>query len=219
MTRKTYGFMMAAVLISGCSSLDMQGHDPQEYYAKHPVENKVETRTAEHMAHFAPGESRLARDDIQALKAAMDDISPSAADTVEIELASSQAKNSARREHLSRLLRAMGYDGKTILFTPSETLARDDVRLKISYAAVVPPRCPDWRKSPVTNYSNTPHGGFGCAFHTNLGAMVADPRDLVESDSRPSPDAERNALVIQEYRSNVAPPAAADAGGASSPAQ
>ena len=33
--------ILSAFLLSACSEMDMQGTDPKDYYAKHPIENRV----------------------------------------------------------------------------------------------------------------------------------------------------------------------------------
>jgi pilus assembly protein CpaD len=45
---------------------------------------------------------------------------------------------------------------------------------------VTPPNCPDWTKPAYgAGHSNAMPSNYGCADVTNLGLMIADPRDLV----------------------------------------
>ena len=108
---------ISALLLSACSSLDMQGTNPNDYFAAHPIENKV----------GAKGE----------------------------------------------------------LISPSD--------------------CPNWKKSPVTNYSNTKQANLGCATVTNLGLMLENPRDLERgaSGGKITPDATRSSEAIKNYRSGL----------------
>jgi outer membrane protein OmpA-like peptidoglycan-associated protein len=41
------------------------------------------------------------------------------------------------------------------------------------------PACPDWSRQSGTDFANLPHSNHGCATASNLGLMVAEPRDLV----------------------------------------
>jgi pilus assembly protein CpaD len=196
--------LSASVLLSACTSnWDMQGQDPKDYYKEHPIKNMVETRSESHLVHFNPGATRLTADQIDALFAGIASITPMAAESVQIQMHRNQVNNGGRREHLVKLLRNRGYSKHMIMFEPSEALSRDDVRIDISYAKVVSPRCPDWRTSPVTTYSNTSQGGYGCASVANLGLMVADPHDLERGKGAVMPpDSERNHNVLLKYHAN-----------------
>lgn len=205
--------------LSACSEFDMHGHDPKDYYAAHPIKNRVESRTARYEAGFDRGGNRLSAAHVAGLRGALSGISPSAVDMVHVTLHPSQMRNEVRREHLSRLLRSMGLQRAQLTFEPSDALERDDVEFLVDYAAVVSPRCPDWRTSGITTYSNTSQAGYSCASVTNLGLMVADPRDLEKGSGSGMPDAARNSKVIREYRDNKdysGQGAGGDSGGASS---
>lgn len=76
----------------------------------------------------------------------------------------------------------------------------DHVTVVVGRYVVVPPQCPDWRKPSEDDPANTPSSNFGCATATNLGLMVADPRDLVSGKTPSGSDAEHNALAVQRYR-------------------
>lgn len=192
---------MGLMGLSGCAAMDMQGHNPQEYYKKNPIQNKVEMRDATYQTQFERGENRLSPSAVAGLRGEMNGVSPLAVETASVALHPSQMRNPARKSHLKRLLRSMGYSPEVIMFEPSDALGRDEVEFNFDYASVVSPRCPDWRTSGVTTYSNTSQAGFGCAYTNNLGLMVADPRDLEQGRGRVSADPTRAAKAIQDYRS------------------
>lgn len=209
-------------LLLGCTpEHDLQGHDPLEYYKKHPVANKVETRYSSYLLHLGPGgyapdaELTLLREQLSA-------ISPMAVDGIEIQLHPSQMHNAGRKSYLRRLMTDMGFNSKHIYYIAAEDVRPRDVNIQLAYAAVVSPRCPDWRPSPVTSYSNmlfTPN--IGCASATNLGLMVADPRDLVQGEGGGTPDTHNTTNAVRQYRSGASSsaPAAAAPSGASSGGQ
>jgi pilus biogenesis lipoprotein CpaD len=222
MTMKRMMLMVALpVLVSGCiSEFDMHGKDPKAYYKEHPIKNTVETRYESHMVHFAPGSNRLPADDIDDLRAGLHAISPEAVETVQVQMHPAQMRNEERKKYIGKLLRSMGFAKRAIIFEPSENVDRNDVKLDIGYASVVSPRCPDWRTSSVTTYSNTQQGGFGCANVTNAGLMVADPRDLERGTGGAVTvaDPERNWNIIRDYKNNVAAsPAGATTGATATP--
>lgn len=224
-SKLTYMPHLAALLLCGgllpaCSpTMDMQGYDPREYYEEHPIKNQVETHHLSEQVHFEFGANRLDNDEVMHLRDALRDISAMAADGVQVKMATSEYHNDARRKHLMAVLRSMGYSKDKISFKSSSVLIADDVQIDVQYAAIVPPNCPDWRRSPVTTYSNTTQGNFRCATETNLGAMVADPHDLVRGTGHVYPDTQRSTLVVQQYRSGQSfgqPVASTDTGSSSS---
>lgn len=198
--------LLCSCVLSACApEMDMQGHDPREYYEQHPIKNQVETRGVSQQLHFDSGATRLDNGEVMRLKSALHGISPMAADGVQVQMATSDYRNSTRRKHMIGVLRSMGYAKDKISFEPSSALMRNDVQVDVQYAAVIPPEnCPDWRRSPVTTYSNTTQGNFRCATETNLGAMVADPHDLVQGPSNITPDTQRSTRIVEQYRGGQA---------------
>ena len=49
--------------------------------------------------------------------------------------------------------------------------------------------------SLTDNYSNQPHGTFGCFQSANLAAMVTDPRQLLEPYALGQPNAQRRQVI------------------------
>lgn len=70
---------------------------------------------------------------------------------------------------------------------------------------VTPPACPDWSRRTGVDYANKPHTNFGCATETNLGLMVADPRDLVRGRTLGPADGVHQAEGIVRYREGDQP--------------
>jgi len=85
---------------------------------------------------------------------------------------------------------------------PDSALAApvDQVTISIARYVVVTPQCPDWRKPSEDDPGNTPSSNLGCANETNLGLMVADPRDLVVGKDLAPSDADHNDAAVQRYR-------------------
>ena len=67
------------------------------------------------------------------------------------------------------------------------------------YLVTLPP-CPDWSRQSGTDFANLPHSNFGCATETNLGLMVAEPRDLVRGRGLAPADGVQQAEGIVRYR-------------------
>jgi pilus assembly protein CpaD len=62
------------------------------------------------------------------------------------------------------------------------------------------PACPDWSRKSGTDFANLPPSNFGCATETNLGLMVADPKDLVRGRILGPADGVHEAEAIVRYR-------------------
>lgn len=160
---RKYVILAFSFALSACTpGWDMHGNDPKEYYAEHPIENKIEARQVAHVVHFAPVATKLTVDESARLRSALHPVSPLALDGITIQLAQEDMKNAARKSALTRTLRSMGYSVKP-QFESSAALAKGDAEIDVTYSAVVAPDCPDWRTSPVTSYSNTWQGNFKCA--------------------------------------------------------
>jgi pilus assembly protein CpaD len=54
------------------------------------------------------------------------------------------------------------------------------VRIVVSRSMASVPGCPSWRDHSMTDFTGGASDNYGCASATNLAAMIADPRDLVE---------------------------------------
>ena len=201
----TFGPVLIALALSACNiplgaETDMQGTDPTEYYAAHPIEPKVMTRQLSQLVHFMPGEGVLSDDERDKLRDGLRMISPPAVDAILIRLAPDDKYNQARKDALAHMLSKMGY-GKAIRFEPSASVKRGTAWIDVAYLAVAVPDCPDWRMSPVTSHSNTTQGNFRCAEATNIGLMIADPHDLVRGTGDVTIDTERSSKGIQDYNS------------------
>ena len=74
------------------------------------------------------------------------------------------------------------------------------VELVLERYLVTLPACPDWSRESGTDFSNQPSSNFGCATQTNLGLMVAEPKDLVRGRTLAPADGVHQADGIVRYR-------------------
>jgi pilus assembly protein CpaD len=74
------------------------------------------------------------------------------------------------------------------------------------YVVSPPPGCPDWRKPSTWDPENTVGSNFGCATATNLGLMVAHPRDLLGGRMLAPADGGKAAAAIERYRKGEVAP-------------
>ncbi len=65
---------------------------------------------------------------------------------------------------------------------------------------IVPPSCPRPSHTTTGDYQNTPSSDYGCAFISNLDAMIADPRDLVRGEKLGEMDSAVTTGAIERLR-------------------
>ena len=106
----------------------------------------------------------------------------------------------SRRDALASYLHSRGFTVSTEPAVYGGPLASDTVRIILNRYVVTPPPCPDWRQPSNPDFNNQSGSNFGCATETNLGLMVANPRDLVDGRSLGTADAENAAKAVQNYR-------------------
>jgi pilus biogenesis lipoprotein CpaD len=216
--RKTdllYYILIFPFLASCSPSYDLQGLDPQEYYAAHPRENQVESRHSVYIIRFEGGAGLLSASEVETLRGSLDKLNPHAVE--EVNIISAQPKN-ARVKQVAELLRSYKFP-TPLKFARTKDENSDKLVIDITYAAVVPPDCPDWKLSPVTTYSNSPAPNFGCASTVNLGLMVDNPHDLEQGRNSRVSRTERSSKVIHDYRAGTAAaPASMPASAAPAPA-
>lgn len=73
-------------------------------------------------------------------------------------------------------------------------------RIIVGRYIVTPPNCPDWSKPAAQDFQNRPSSFLGCANVTNLGMMVANPRDLLYGRGDVSPEVVTATRAISQYR-------------------
>lgn len=195
-------------LLGGCSEkFDLQGRDPQEYYAAHPIENKVVTQHFQLGLQFAGNSQALNKDEIYTLNNGLEKINRHAVESIAVGYSPSLQNKKQRAEYVVGLLRKAGFTNKVDLFSQRD-IPHNKIVVDIAYAAVIPPDCPDWKKSPVTTYSNMPAANWGCAATVNLGLMVDNPRDLERGRDAREHSVERAAKAFSDYKTGNATAAA-----------
>jgi pilus assembly protein CpaD len=77
-----------------------------------------------------------------------------------------------------------------------------DQRAVLTYVFHVarPPQCGTFTKDISDNWTNAPSEMFGCATQRNIGAMVANPRDLLQLPDDPGRWGGRGPDIINKYQ-------------------
>lgn len=191
--------LLIPTVLAACDRIDYDGMDPVTYHETlYPKVNTVEQNAVYQSFYFADGSDTLSTESYKALDAFLERAHPNAVRHLTISLG---LRDAARELHVTRLLRSRGFKKSIMEYTTDQNASMDEVVIYMDYAFVVTPRCPDWRKSSTTNYSNMLHSNSYCATETNLGRQIANPMELKQSGAhRIAPNAHGDSMAIQRYR-------------------
>lgn len=193
----------AVALLSACSeNIDFQGYSPEQYNTAYPKENKVEIRHLLIDLEFKGKATALSPKDTIDLQNLLSNIHPHAVDYIMLKTSDKMLYKTARVRTVEKLLHKSGYNSP-IHIVSIKGIPDNKLIIDVAHTAVIPPDCPDWRKSPITTFSNTPHTNYGCSATVNLGLMIDNPRDLVRGRDSSSSNSERADKALSDYRSGT----------------
>jgi pilus assembly protein CpaD len=160
---------------------------------------------------FAAGSAYLLPTDAQRLRAMAATGTISASDRVSVAVGGGPGLAEARRDAISAALLPYGIVTSPL---PLAGVSTNQAVVQVGRYVVTLPPCPNWSKSPGTDFTNSYPSNFACANQTNLGQMVASPADLV-SGERLGPTAGPPAVAaVQRYMTDrVKPPVSAASSG------
>jgi pilus assembly protein CpaD len=170
-----------------------------------PRETRIDFHRYTHTAAFAAGRSELATGEAQRLEAFLRSAQVSPSDPVYLEAPANDKAAGARISALARDLTRKGYAVATLPST-RDAVPPNSLMVVVERYTVTTPPCPNWTKSPSESHENAVSSNFGCANLTNLGLMVADPRDLVIGRDVDPEYAEHAGLAVQRYRDGKTAP-------------
>jgi len=224
-SRRARPLLLASILglgLGACAPASM-GPDPNLGWIEAGSPKNLEVDRAEyrHKVYFATDEARISGMEQDRLLAFLASVQPGRGDTLRLEgHADERATDlynielSARRAaSVGDFLRAQGFDQLTVTSSafgealptvagsgPESWQQNRRVELVLERYLVTLPPCPDWSRQSGTDFANLPHSNFGCATQTNLGLMVAEPRDLVSGRGLAPADGVHQAEGIVRYR-------------------
>lgn len=189
--------------------------------ASSPKRLEVDQASYRHSVYFETDRAELTGAQRDRLLAFLASAQPSEGDTLRIEgHADERATDlynldlaSQRIQTVTSFLREQGYAGVEVTTAaygeaaPAVPGAGPDAwqrnrraELILERHLVTLPACPDWSRQSGTDFANLPHSNFGCATQTNLGLMVAEPRDLLRGRTLAPADGIHQAEGIVRYR-------------------
>lgn len=205
-----------ALALGACAELTSSA--PQYQTAMEPPVNTVERLAWPHVISFNAKQNSLSPGQRTALAQAVQ--SAGGPDVVHVRLAApTDAKGASskltgtRQDSIMKALLTMGVSGSHIEVVSEPARVPGAFALSLERYVVTPPNCPDWSEPLGTGDARQVGSNWGCSTATNLGLMVADPRDLVVGKTTAPADATREANSVERYRTDkVYPPSEAGTG-------
>jgi pilus biogenesis lipoprotein CpaD len=186
-----------------------------------PKAVEVDRAEYRHAVYFDTDQARIPGLEQDRLLAFLASVQPSSRDTIRLEGHADERATDLynvelagrRNESVNAFLRAQGLVDLTVTSSafgeavpavagtgPESWQQNRRVELVLERYLVTLPPCPDWSRQSGTDFANLPHSNFGCATQTNLGLMVAEPRDLVRGRGLAPADGVHQAEGIVRYR-------------------
>lgn len=170
--------------------------------AEAPKELHVDHVRLRHIANFAPNTANLAAGESEKLTAFLETAEVTPEDRIYFEPAEGDRLSAARVGKLAHELSRRGVGAET-LPAVANGVPRDHMNIYIDRYVVTPPKCPNWTEPAVGIHTNGVSSNFGCADATNLGLMVANPRDLVIGRRPGPPEGDAAIAGVDRYRRGV----------------
>ena len=180
--------------------------------AEAPRQLRVDFQRLTHRAGFTPSSMQLGRSEQESLSAFLQAAQVATDDPVYLEATAGDRLGASRITTLSRDLTRQGYSVATLPAAP-DAVPPNSLLVVVERYVVTPPDCPNWTKSSSGDHDNAPTSNFGCSNVTNLGLMVADPRDLVVARQLGPASAAQAGLAIQRYMAGKTSPLPAASAG------
>jgi pilus assembly protein CpaD len=182
--------------------------------------NKVEFTRLSHTVRFAPGSSTLTPAETTRLFGFLDEADILYGDQLSLGVTGDNPLSQKREAEIRRILAKRGVlvaAAPAAMPVGSGVASGDAMTVQLERYVVTPPSCPNWSKPTGGDPGNTEFSNFGCATATNLGMMVAQPRDLLVGRQPGPPDADPELHAIQNYRAGKPITLPDDPTGASTP--
>ena len=197
---------LAAGLLQGCARDPMTTNAiPDDYRTRHPIT----LSEAEHSLDIpvSASDSRLTTAMADNVRGFAQNYASMSTGIINIQTPSGSA-NSAAASRMAKQIRATlsgagVAPGKIMETRYAASPNGDSAPIRLSYVAVtaMTGQCGQWPEDLSDNtFANKNWYNFGCASQSNLAAQIANPMDLVGPRGMSPIDAERRAVVIENYR-------------------
>lgn len=193
-------FLAFGLSVSACGPVT-NGLTPLSNPSLSSVNQPVVQRT-DYVFDLSGDSARVSTTELARLRGWFDSLQLDYGDSIFIDEAGGYA-DPAARDAIGRLAADYGIllkDGAPV--TPG-TVQPGVIRVVVSRSAATVPGCPIYDSQEVgERHSTSPN--YGCAYNSNLAAMIADPSDLVLGQRGPGPGAAANiSKALKVYRDRI----------------
>lgn len=198
--------LIGAVALGGClpKRAQFEGVAPMK-------RNEVDIVHLTHEVRFG-AEGAMAEGEAERLTSFLSTTGVGYGDVLQLDSPEGAAKT-ARRNAIAAILMRHGLQltgGNAVIGLAPNA---DTVRLIVTRHTVTSPGCPDWSQPSIKNWHNGQSSNHGCANATNLGAMIADPAELLAGTPYGGAYAPKAASAVETYRNTKGTGAAPQQGG------
>ena len=193
MTKKigfTLALALTAASLAGCGA-DLVDHD---YRLRYPIGVEQHTAILD-IASIEEDQERISAFAADFLKAGGNKI----AVTVNGR-AADDAAAIAFAQDIGATLRGLGVAAGEIDLRLAVNAGESRAVLTFAFYVARPPKCGTWTTDISNNWDNAPSEHFGCATQRNIGAMVANPRDLLRVQDDQGRWGSRGADILGKYQ-------------------
>ena len=199
---------VAALALSAChhTSVSMSTYDPR--FMNYDQRHALALQQQEHVLPLLVGAhaSGLTSGDRTALSGFMQSYAAQGEGALRIRVPQGSANASAARRALGDIHNVVASSGgnpsaiRVEHYHVGNPSAHAPIMVIYDRLEAVTNPCGDWSDTINPPLEQSDYYNFGCASQANLGAMLADPRDLVRPRGVGYPDAGRRAEVLAAYR-------------------
>ncbi len=218
-------WLWASVLglgLTACAPADLGTNADRGWLeASSPKRLEVDRAAYRHAVYFDTDRAELSGLEQDRLLTFLASVEPNTRDTIRLEGHADERASDLynlelagrRAQAVSTFLHQHGFESVTVTTSsygeripavagtgPDAWRQNRRVELVLERYLVTLPACPDWSRETGTDFANLPHSNFGCATESNLGLMVAEPKDLVRGRTLGPADGVHQAEGIVRYR-------------------
>lgn len=164
----------------------------------------VVTATSQHRLIFVnPRTGKIAPYSQAGFKTFLDEVSPGNPEAIHLRLTGPVPESALKAIQDAAVADGVPRPKITLVSTGAvHTKKRHDAAIQVDTVVykIIPPACPRQSHTTIGDYQNTPASDYGCAFVSNMDAMIADPRDLVRGEKLGEMDSTVTSGAIERLR-------------------
>lgn len=202
-----FALLAMIALLPGCADWERHAQEslptPQAAYVDKQI--TVSPTRSLHAVSYASGKVQMSDDEKAYLAAFLYDTVRDHEHTVMVEQPGRRADR-LTRQRSAALVQWMSNNGYHVHPFPEAESVPGQVQVAVDHLIAQAPNCPNWDWHPNFAFGAQQLPNQGCADHSNLAAMVANPRDLVSGAVPSAPSGHAALRGDVNYRNGAITP-------------